>query len=96
MTTPPPAPTTARYRVEHHQGHRITVLGWLTTGHPHHSTLDPYVSQLVRDGAEGLVLLVDLGSEVPVARRTVQRPGPSSRRPSRQRGVSPQLSRRSS
>jgi len=81
-------PDTARYRVEHHHDRGVTILGWLASGRPHHSTLDPYVSRLVRDGTEGLVVLVDLASGTRAAQRVVRMPRPSSRPPARQRGVS--------
>jgi len=47
MSTPP------RYRVEHRQPRRSTLLGVLVGLKPHRRTLHAYVSRLIHDGRTG-------------------------------------------
>jgi hypothetical protein len=71
-------PESPRFRVELHAGGVITVVGFLPSGFAHHSTLEPYVTRLVEQGATGWLVLVAVTSGSPVARRRVQ---PRSRPP---------------
>jgi len=59
------------YRVEHHEGNTIAVLGLLPDVAPHHRSLDPFLSALLRGGAEGQLRLVDEATGTVVARRRV-------------------------
>jgi hypothetical protein len=66
------------YRVEFHRDGEIVLLGRQLEARPHFRTLDPYLSQLTRDGIYGWLLLVDELSNKIVARRRVEplaRPG---------------------
>lgn len=62
-----------RYRVEHRQPRRSTVLGVLVGPRPHWRELDPYVSRLIHDGGTGWVALVDDETGAVVVRRAVAR-----------------------
>ena len=67
---PPTAPALA-FRVEHREGARVRSLGRLERVPAHHTSLEPYVSALLRDGDGGELLLVDAGTGAVVARRRV-------------------------
>ena len=76
MTIPNPAgagphlPENSRFRVEHRQPNRTTVLGMFTGARPHRRVLDPFLSRLVLDGGTGFVVVLDEAtSEVVVCRR---------------------------
>jgi hypothetical protein len=62
----------ATYRVELHHDGEILVLGHMLEARPHFRTLDPYLSQLTRNGMAGWLLLVDEQSDKVVARRRVE------------------------
>ena len=62
----------ATYRVEYRAEGTVRVLGELRDVPAHHATLTPFVSPLLRGGAEGQLLLVDVATNAVVARRTVQ------------------------
>ena len=64
-------PSTPRYRVEHHDADTVHTLDVHLDILPHHSSLDPYLSGLLRQGASGQLLLVDERSGNVVARRVV-------------------------
>ena len=67
------------YRVELHRDGEIRVLGRMTHARAHFRTLDPFLSQLTREGATGWLLLVDERTNEIVARRRVdghEPPGP--------------------
>ena len=68
-------PTSALYRVEHHVGRTVTVLAEAVVGFPHSTTLVPYVSRLVLQGASGWLVLVEETTGRRVARRHIRRPG---------------------
>ena len=78
--TPFPSPP-PRYRIEHRQPCRSTVLAVVTDPHPHRCTLDPFVSHLCLDGKHGAVVLVDEATGSVVARRRIERPAPGRPRP---------------
>jgi hypothetical protein len=61
-----------RYRVELHRKGEIVVLGRKLAARPHFRTLDPYLSQVTRDGLDGWLLLIDEESDKIVARRRVE------------------------
>jgi hypothetical protein len=61
-----------KYRVEHHDGRGVQMLGVVTDGAPHPSTLDLYLGRLLRAGAEGQLVLIDEASGRVVARRQVR------------------------
>ena len=65
-------PSTPRYRVEHHAGGAVALLGSLEGVSAHHTTLDPFVSVLLRRGQAGRVVLVDTATDAVVARRQVR------------------------
>jgi hypothetical protein len=60
------------YRVEHHHGDTICSLGYLMDTVPHHTSLEPYVSALLRSGLEGKLLLIDESTGAVVATRLVR------------------------
>lgn len=60
------------YRVEFWD-ERINVIDRLKDVFPQFRTLDPFVSRLVQDGAEGEVVLIDEETNEVVARRKVLR-----------------------
>ncbi len=64
-------PTPARYRVEHHQPRRTTVLAVVDHAKPSRRALDPYVSRLVLDGKIGWAVLVSEATGDVVARRRI-------------------------
>ena len=66
--------TPSRYRVEHRQPKRSTVLDVLVGPKPHRRALDPYVSRLIHDGQTGWAVLVDDATGAVVARRPIERP----------------------
>ena len=66
------------YRVELHRNGEVVLLGRRLEARPHFRTLDPYLSQLARDGMEGWLLLVDEQSNKIVARRRVEPHSPRS------------------
>ena len=59
------------FRVELHRDGEVTQLGLLTHARRHFRALDPYLSQLTRDGEEGWLVLVDENTDEIVARRRV-------------------------
>ena len=59
------------FRVELHSDGEVTVLGLLSYARRHFRALDPYLSKLTRDGAEGWLMLVDELTDEIVARRRV-------------------------
>ena len=61
------------YRVEYHDGRTIRPLGCLVGVAPHHATLEPFLSQLLREGAEGTLVLIHQETGEIVARRVVKR-----------------------
>jgi hypothetical protein len=61
----------APYRVEHHEAGVVRSLGALPAAAPHHSTLEPFVSALLREGRAGEVRLVEVESGRTIARRRV-------------------------
>jgi len=63
-----------RYRVEHRQLHRSTVIAALGRAKPHRRTLDPFVSLLVHQGKAGTVVLVDEATGAVVVSRRIARP----------------------
>lgn len=63
--------TRPRYRVELHHDGEIRLLGQLVEARPHFRTLDPFLSQVTRDGLDGWLVLVDERSDKIVARRRV-------------------------
>jgi hypothetical protein len=67
----PLTPTTRIFRVEHVADGETRPLGVLTDVAPHHTTLDPFVSALLRDGADGELRLIDAVTGITVARRKV-------------------------
>jgi hypothetical protein len=60
------------YRVEHHTNRKMQILAEGVTGFPHPSTLTPYISCLLHQGATGWVVLVDALTGRRVARRRIQ------------------------
>jgi len=67
------------YRVEHHERGTVHALGRLVGVAPHHTSLDPFVSALLREGIGGELFLVDETTGTIVARRRV-RPFPAKPR----------------
>ncbi len=65
VTTRQPA-----YRVEHHEQGQVQALGALIGVAPHHRSLDPFVSQLLRECKRGDLVLIDAGGKN-LARRRV-------------------------
>jgi hypothetical protein len=59
------------YRVELHRDGEIQVLGRMTHARAHFRTLDPFLSQLMRERITGWLLLVDERTNEIVARRRV-------------------------
>jgi hypothetical protein len=59
------------YRVEHREHGQVEVLGQLTGVSPHHASLEIYVGELIRRGADGLLVLIDEATGDVVARRRV-------------------------
>jgi hypothetical protein len=59
------------YRVEHREAGATRALGELSGVPARHATLEPFVSALLRDGADGEVHLVDAVTGAVVARRQV-------------------------
>ncbi len=66
--------TPSRYRVEHRQPRRSTVLGVVVGPKPHRRALDPYVSRLIHDGKSGWAVLVDDATGAVITRRPIERP----------------------
>jgi hypothetical protein len=64
------------YRVELHREGEILILGRMTHARAHFRTLDPFLSQLTREGATGWLLLVDERTNEIVARRRVDTQSP--------------------
>lgn len=60
------------FRVEWHRNGDIVQLGVLTNARRHFRALDPYHSQLARDGQEGWLMLIDDATNEIVARRRLQ------------------------
>jgi len=60
------------FRVDHRDGDGVRALGTLADVAPHHTALEPYVSALLRDGADGELRLIDAVSGAVVARRAVR------------------------
>lgn len=63
--------TSSSYRVELHHDGEIRLLGRMVEARPHFRTLDPFLSQVTRDGVDGWLVLVDERSDKIVARRRV-------------------------
>ena len=59
------------YRVEHRSGTIVRALGQVADLPRHSATLDPWLSHLLREGAQGELYLVDEETGEVVARRTV-------------------------
>lgn len=57
------------YRVEHRVGNRVTVLGRVADVTRHVSTLDPWLSRLLLEGAAGELVLVEEATGAVIARR---------------------------
>lgn len=60
-----------RYRIEHREAGQHVCLGIVAGDFPHHATLDPFVSHLLRQGHAGEVLLIDDDSGDVITRRRV-------------------------
>jgi hypothetical protein len=69
-----PAKADRRFRVEYRRADEVLVLARVTRVFPHHSTLQPYLTRLVWDGASGEVVLVDEATGADVARRRLAVP----------------------
>ena len=71
------------FRVDHRDGDGTRAIGAVADVAAHHASLEPYVSTLLRDGADGELLLVDAVTGSVVARRAVRpyqsKPGDSFR-----------------
>ena len=65
------------YRIELHRGGEIVILGRSPLVRAHFRTLDPFYSQLIREGVEGWLLLVREDTGQIVARRRVEKQRPS-------------------
>lgn len=81
----PPASPARCFRIEHRRdGGVVAVLGHVHDAFPHHDTLTPYVSRLLRESAplaaHDEVVLIDQESNRVLARRSLSR-GLSPRRP---------------
>ena len=63
-----------RYRVEHHQPRQTRVIAILDGVLPHHRSLDVFVSQLLRQGKQGWVWLVNETTGGVVAKRRIEAP----------------------
>jgi hypothetical protein len=77
-----------RYRVELRDGDETRPLGELADAVPHRSALDPWASQLRRQGGTGELVLIDKGTQELVARQDLTTP-PSWRGRTRRRDLSP-------
>ena len=71
-TAMPDQPPRRLYLVEHHDHGAIRRLGTLADVAPHHTSLEPFLGELLRRGATGEVCLVDVTTETVVARRKVR------------------------
>jgi hypothetical protein len=60
------------YRVELHRDGEVILLGRMMEARAHFRTLDPFLSQLTREGAHGWLLLVDEATNEIVARRHIE------------------------
>jgi hypothetical protein len=60
------------FRVDHHDGDGVRAIAAVADVPPHHASLEPYVSRLLRDGADGELLLVDAVTGAVVARRAIR------------------------
>ena len=63
-----------RFRVEHYDGEAVRQLGTLTDVAPHHSSIDPYLGDLLRAGSAGQLRLINETTGEVVTRRRVRRP----------------------
>jgi hypothetical protein len=72
-------PTATRYRVEYHEGSTVHCLGSDLDAAPHHSSLEPFIIHLLRQGMDGMLHLIDETTEELIARRRI-RPFPSKAR----------------
>jgi hypothetical protein len=77
-----------RYRVELRDGNETRPLGEIIDAVPHRSALDPWASQLRREGGTGELVLIDKGTDELVARQDLTTP-PSWRGRTRLRDLSP-------
>jgi hypothetical protein len=77
-----------RYRVEHRDGDDTRPLGEIADAVPHRSALDPWASQLRREGGTGELVLIDKGTDELVARQDLTTP-PTWRGRTRHRDLSP-------
>ena len=68
-----------RYRVEHYQPGQTRVLAILVDIRPHYRGLDVFVSQLLNQGKQGWVRLVDETTGRVVAKRRIRAPDSSRR-----------------
>lgn len=59
------------YRIEHRVGNRVTVLGRVADVTRHVSTLDPWLSRLLLEGAAGELVLVEEATGAVIARRSL-------------------------
>ena len=71
---------TRRYRIEHQDQGAISVLGYMNLAHAHHSTLEPFLSRLLTDGASGSAFLIDDETGKIVASRQIQSFEPGRKR----------------
>jgi hypothetical protein len=60
------------YHVELRTGDEVRDLGHVPDAFPHHDSLTPFVSRLLREGATGEVILIDDESGQVVARRRLE------------------------
>jgi len=68
----PSTPLPRLFRVEHRVGAATTPLAAVADVAPHYRSLDPFLSALLHDGADGELLLVDAVTGATVARRQVR------------------------
>ncbi len=59
------------YRIEHRVGNRVTVLGRVADVTRHVSTLDPWLSRLLLEGAAGELVLIEEATGAVIARRSL-------------------------
>jgi hypothetical protein len=59
------------FRVDHRDGDGVRAIAAVADVAPHHASLEPYVSALLREGTDGELLLVDAETGAIVVRRKV-------------------------
>ena len=61
-----------RYRIEHQNDGVVALLGYMNLARAHHSTLEPFLSRLLTEGATGSAYLIDDETDTVVASRHIQ------------------------